>query len=547
MQNEWVTNFYKQNGYLEFDAMIRLGISDYKNYLKRTLANEEITTLNSCVVAKRIIDQTEADIEECISSKSYIDIQNNLPSVFNEKDISMIIDAVLTPHRQKQVVILDSFIISTAFIDALAEPCDSLVQDKAKQIVESGRYQQYQIDLQASVQKAVSVDNSSFEDVKTDKREERRKKATGGKAGGGSQGRETKTKSTKKQTRGKQQQQDSDDEVTAPAKKTVAPLEIITLADVKNVISPNLEEEGLDELIEPIALRIQPKLNEKGLEIAGNLYASTVSNQAANRRKTHAALQDQLNTLLGDVRLFEKGAKVLPADVQTQLYKYLMKTLCTDITNEIISYLSSEYGLGSVSENITPEQRTRLVNELPAEHKSVIQTLVRTLSGSNMEEFMTAVEDSLAACSMILKKVDKKKDRMIILAHKHGLLEQLGKCEDPALVLHLATLVIFEVTTQNMIHASGRHVSSLLAYLKPYLTEDQLFELSNYHGKFNLLLHCWQYCLIMHVCVFFFSDMVMMYLSNSTDKESIGDKLKEKMDDIKKIATDFKKPSSSEK
>lgn len=120
----------------------------------------------------------------------------------------------------------------------------------------------------------------------------------GGKSGGGTQGRETKTKSTKKQTR-RVQQNDSDDDTGMPAKKSVNTLEIISLEEVKHMITNRLEEEGLDELIEPLAEYIQPQLNSKGLDLAANLYASTIMNQAANRRHTHAALQDKINTLLG--------------------------------------------------------------------------------------------------------------------------------------------------------------------------------------------------------------------------------------------------------
>lgn len=66
-----------------------------------------------------------------------------------------------------------------------------------------------------------------------------------------------------------------------------------------------LEEEGLDELIDQLTDMIQPQINVKALENAANLYASTITNQAASRRQTHAALQDRLNTMLGkEIELF---------------------------------------------------------------------------------------------------------------------------------------------------------------------------------------------------------------------------------------------------
>lgn len=158
---------------------MRLGISDYKNYVKRQFTNEQLITLNSCIASKRIIDQVDADIDECISSKSFIDLQSNLPSVFNEEDIKLILESLVTVQKQKQLLVFGSFILSTAFVEALSAPCDSIVNEKAKAVVESGRYQQYQIDLQMSSNKVVSAVETIVEDSKIDKREERRKKAAG--------------------------------------------------------------------------------------------------------------------------------------------------------------------------------------------------------------------------------------------------------------------------------------------------------------------------------------------------------------------------------
>lgn len=68
------------------------------------------------------------------------------------------------------------------------------------------------------------------------------------------------------------------------------------------------------------------------------------------------------------------------------------------------------------------------------------------------------------------------------MCHKHGLLDQLNNCTDPALVLHLTVLVIFTISTQNIIHASGKHVSTILSYLQPVLSTEQSNTLRKYHG-----------------------------------------------------------------
>jgi hypothetical protein len=513
-QSEWVNNFYKQNGYLEYDSLARLGISDYKSYIRKQLSSEELIFLNSCAISKRILERAEADVEECISSKSHLDLQSNLPSVFNDSDTKLILDSVLTKQKQQQTIVIENYVISKAFIENLSKNFDGLVKEKAKQVVESGRYQQYQTELQVSSSKT-----QKFEEVeeKTDKREERRKKAAGGKSGGGTQGRETKTKSTKKTSRSKHVEEDHDFEQTVEKRQS---LEIITSGNIQDLIQKELEEDGLDELTQPVTQYLLPQLNEKGLEVAAEIYATTIADRTANRRQTHNELQNKLNALIGDVRLFEKGLKLLPDDLQPQLLKYLLKTLCTDVVTEILNYVAAEQNLNTQTENFNNDQRLKFVNDLPADFKKSLLPLVRSLVGQSIDEFMVAVEESLNACSMIIKKIDKKKDRTIVLNHKHVLLEQLNKCDDLALVLHLTTLVIFTTATQCMLHASGRHVASILQFLKQYLSEEQVAELTSYH------------------------DFVTLMLSGGTEAENAKEKLKEKMQVVKNIANEFKKPGT---
>lgn len=41
------------------------------------------------------------------------------------------------------------------------------------------------------------------------------------------------------------------------------------------------------------------------------LYEATLQTSSQDRRQTHAVLQDKLNNLLVDIRLYEKGLKVI--------------------------------------------------------------------------------------------------------------------------------------------------------------------------------------------------------------------------------------------
>lgn len=250
-----------------------------------------------------------------------------------------------------------------------------------------------------------------------------------------------------------------------------------------------LEDEGLDDLLDPLIEYLLPKLNEQSLELAANIYATTVADRTTDRRQTHNELQNKLNTMIGDVRLFEKGIKVLPSQHHNSLVKYMLKTLCTDIVTEILNYTAAEQNLNIVTDAFNNDQRIKFVNDLWDEYKPALLSLVKSLSGESIDVFMTAVEESLTVCGMIIKKIDRKKDRTVVLNHKHELLEQLNKTDDLALVLHLAVLVIFTIVTQCRLHASGKHVAAILAFLKhEYLSAEQAHEFETYYGKIDFLL-----------------------------------------------------------
>lgn len=256
-QRDWVESFYRQNSYLEYDAVNRLGVSDAKGFIKRTVGNEPVTFLSKCCVSQRILDQIESSLDECIASGSYLEVGSILPSVMTEEDIEGVISAVLTQTKQKQTILFGTTILTTQFIDGLLKPCHELIEKNAKASVEAGKYQQYIAEKLLSSNKNVDLDSS---DRKSDRKDERRRKATGGKGGGGTQGRETKTKSTKKLYRtDRGHQSDSEEEISSHNKKKDGPtIELISLKEIKNIIEKQLEPEGLDDLSGLIAKQYLP-------------------------------------------------------------------------------------------------------------------------------------------------------------------------------------------------------------------------------------------------------------------------------------------------
>ncbi|KOB76604.1 E3 UFM1-protein ligase 1, partial [Operophtera brumata] len=424
-QNDWVISFFRQNNYLEYDALTRLGLSDPKGYVKRVLPNEDLTFLSSCVIGSLITEQVETALEECIASKSYLDVVSLLPSILSDADIENVLDSLLKKSNNH-------------YIDNLRQVCMATTQKKAEAIVKSGKYQQFYLEKQL----AKGGDSQpGFIDHKAERREERRRKAASGKAGGGSQGRETKTKAVKKHQRSKQAAHDSDsDDATGVVKKTQNILEIITVEDIEAIIKDTLENEGLDDLVPRIADYLQGGLNQTALAIAKEAADKILQDAGQNRKQTHSSAQDKVNILVNDIKLYEKGLKSLPSEQQAQFIKYLLKSLGGDILSELCKYAANQCNLSVQGDLLSVEQRNKILHDLTEEFKKPLVALNATLSDQNLESFYQTVDD-----------------------------------------LHLAVLAIFTTLTQNMLHASGRQVPIVISFLKTQLKEEDYVKLQYCH------------------------------------------------------------------
>ena len=414
-QSEWVRNFFKQNGYLEYESVTALGVgTDPKPFIQKQLTAEKLTFLDKCVVGQRIIDQVESTLEESIATSTFLDISTILPSVIGQQDIEKLIQVILTPSKQRLTQIFGSLIVTTKYIDNLLKPVYVIAETNAKASVELGAYQKY-VAEKTIKQKDVEIDDFS----KTDKREDRRKKAASGKAGGGAQGRETKTKSTKKHQRGGKNKDFDDsgsDEEIAVSKKKVKDqtLSLITVQEIKKTVKNTLENDGLEDLENEISNYYHVQINKYAQNKAQELYETSLQNSMQNRKQNHSSLQDKLNNLINDIRLYEKGLKMFSStDTQAQLTKYLLKSLGIDFCNEIAFYVAIESELSfpnTTSSQLTLEQRQRIAVECEPSYKPLLVALNKSLNGS-VEDFLNAAENILAPCSMIVKKIDKKKDK----------------------------------------------------------------------------------------------------------------------------------------
>lgn len=486
-QNEWVDAFYLQNGYLEYDALVRLGIQDPKTYIRKKFKGESITYLNSLCVGKNILNQVEATVEEVLNSGMWVDVMPVLPSIFSTEDCHGIITEV-TKSMPKQSILhiyCDTIIASDDLIKTCYNSFDSTMSAKAQEDIM--QKPQYFTAPQSS--KTASVKKETVTKPKQDRKEERKiKKHSGGKSGGGTQGRETKTKAVKKKyhTSKEAEESGSEEELNISSKDSKLELDFLSVTDIENHLKTlNAFKECSEDLIQELAIEMHRPLTKKYQEYAKTVYTSTQASSGANRRKQHADYQEKFTNLLNYITMYEKGAKIFPDDTSAQLYKHLLKTLCSDLVNMIVNYLAIESGLISNSDGeatFTTELRLKMINKFSEDIKQPLLKLHSSLNEKTLEEFQSTIQVALGCgvCDMIVRKLDKKKEKLLLSNQRHSLLSQLDEVTDPALCLHLAVLLIFQSHTHNMLHASGKFVPQIIFFLQKQVPLELYQLLSNY-------------------------------------------------------------------
>lgn len=157
------------------------------------------------------------------------------------------------------------------------------------------------------------------------------------------------------------------------------------------------------------------------MNIARETAEKLLQDASQNRKQTHSSAQDKINILVNDIKLYEKGLKAFAAEQQPQFIKYLLKSLGGDVLSEFCKYVANQCNLPVQVDVLSVEQRNKIINDLTDEYMKPLKALNATLADQNLDAFYQAVDVCLTECGMILKKVDKKKDKYVyfsIIPHR---------------------------------------------------------------------------------------------------------------------------------
>ncbi|NXQ46215.1 UFL1 ligase, partial [Catharus fuscescens] len=478
-QNKWVDSFFKQNGYLEFDALYRLGIPDPAGYIKKRYKSAQLLFLRAACVGQEIVDQVEASVEEAISSGNWIDVATLLPSSLSVEDVGILLQQVMRSLNKSSsgLVFSDTIAVSEKFLSSCADLFSDLMQQKAEKEIKNNPVN---LITEEDLKQASCLENSYAN--KKDKKDERRKKATEGsgsvRGGGGGNAREIKIKKTKKKGR-KDADSDEESQGTTTGRNKKLEFPFMSQEEIEDVLKTRMQD-CPEELITEIAEHLRRPLTKSYQEVVRSVFTSSASSSGANRRQAMKDLQEEFSNLYNNIRLFEKGAKHFTDDA---LAKHLLKTLCTDITNLVFNFLASESMMTTENySTITSEGRIKILSKLPEDTKGPLTKLHTSLNGKSIEDFLSCLDSAVDICGIMVKKGDKKKERQVLFQHRQALIEQLKVTEDPALVLHLTSVLLFQFSTHCMLHAPGRSVPQIINFLSGKIPEDQHSLIVKYHG-----------------------------------------------------------------
>ncbi|XP_078736085.1 E3 UFM1-protein ligase 1 [Lampetra fluviatilis] len=250
------------------------------------------------------------------------------------------------------------------------------------------------------------------------------------------------------------------------------------LAEVKDVLAkkfPEFDRDAIDELARELS---RPLSQAYTAALQSALLVATQGEPGgagSQRRQGRRDLQEELSASVANIRLFLRGALLFPDDVQPNLSRHLLKTLCADVGNSVFASLASDATSASSPEAagpITAEGRLKILGKVPEDLRRPLVKLHAMMGGKSVEEFLSSLEEAAEACDLMIKKVDRKRERQLLFQHRQALLGQLGTCEDPALVLHLTATLLFQQARQAALHAPGRSVPSIVAHLHGVIPPD---------------------------------------------------------------------------
>ena len=70
----------------------------------------------------------------------------------------------------------------------------------------------------------------------------------------------------------------------------------------------------------------------------------------------------------------------------------------------------------------------------------------------------------------------------MLFNHRAALADQLERESEPAMALHLASIILFQYHTNTLLHAPGKFVPQIIMFLQNNISEEDFILLTEYHA-----------------------------------------------------------------
>lgn len=429
-QNQWADSFYQQNGYMTFTMLSNKGIDNSHTFATRFTSAVEVP---SGVISEGNIANIGAIIEEGLSSNGFTETIDWSPEWCTDSDLDKILSLTLSGMKDSEFRRLPgNCVITVTFLNTCLDWFNIKINEQVDKDV-----------LDPKVLQTLK----KFEAVSI---------AEPAKAKRGGKGK-----------KGKRRGGDEDEEFTAP-KPTLGPtyLSVSGIEAELQSYGP-LDEVKEDRTLGEVAELLKRQLDEKYTRsLDSAIQARTQKSSKSQQQET----EQTINTLYNTIILCEKGLKVFQEQTKVQIEKYILKSVCSELITLTFNMLAEEYGSPITAQ---PEL---VIPHLPKAVKPIAtSTLTSQSTGSNVSEFIehyTALTDP-AHTQLLVKRLDKKKERQMIFSQRQSLLEKLKSEASAASMLNIGCALVFMKQNNTLLHAPGKCMSAIVSVISEGLSEGQ--------------------------------------------------------------------------
>ncbi|KAL1237046.1 E3 UFM1-protein ligase [Trichinella pseudospiralis] len=429
-----VLDFYRQNGYIELSYVKKFGVSDVSQFLTRLLTSENgcepYKNLKESLLSEKLWLEFESLAKETMAQNLWLDVSAIAPDVLNDADICCLAD-MLEKGNKKWNRLEDLYFFDESLANSCLHLFDLLILEKADK--EAPLYKK---SLQQQHQKGASQSQEKARGKKKAAHVKGKKKKVGN--------------------------DDEEDETSRSSVNTFMTAEQIVTVLKDSVTLENCPHCILEELSEILVSPLNAKYRARLDAVFLIAYDS--------HRKTRTDLSEKMNRLYSTIALSDLSLSVFDEKLTQQLRLHLLRGACTDLANLALGdYTDMPNPL-----EITKKLRDSAIQEMVSPAKEYFEALFASLSEKTLQPFYDAMEKIALPniCGLNLYHPDRKMKTEMVNNRCNYLAEELKACSEPATALLLSCLLLFTLTTNQLLLASGKFVPQLISYLHDQLPSD---------------------------------------------------------------------------